>query len=638
MAADSRTEGGPDISLDAECSSKSYEPPIPLTALSTPNASSIHLHSQYHFDSSAIKLEGDEDPRNWSSARKWYITSIISLMGFISPLGSSIVVPGCMYIDFKFRLHSRTLSLLTVSLFVLGLGIGPFLLAPASELKGRQPIYVLSSFVFVLFNLGSTLVHNFTGLLILRFLAGAAGSTGPSLGAGSIGDMFSPRDRGRAQSVYGLGPLLGPVCGTIAGGWIGQGLRNWRWLLGVLTILSAAITLLVLITLRETYGPVLLKRKIQKLARRHLEEVMDEPPIDPIEREYWQAHRIEIEQLISTSRSISINGLSPKVNKIVSLALPSHELLDKLKLAFSRPFRLLFGNPICAIFSLYMGYIYGIIFLFITQHPLLFERREAPGEPSPRILPTYGWREGPASLTYLGLGLGFLTAAAINVLLQDGIYARLVLSNGRIGFFLFQSRKRVAQHFIDEKGKDVEVGQGVEAVVAIASGDAVVNSTINKEVTAAIPKEGPTAITPAAAVLPLKGRPEYRLPLCLLGMFILPGGLLLFGWSATCHAHFMVPLAGSFLVGVGAILPFQSILVYLVDAFIPFSASATACAVLVRCTLAAIFPLFSQQMFVAIGYGWGSTLLALVSLIGIPAPVLLYIYGEQLRSRFKFSG
>lgn len=140
----------------------------------------------YCFDTNSIQLQGEEDPRNWSQARKWYTTSVISLMGFISPLGSSIVVPGGPFVDFGFHLHSRTLSLLIVSFFVLGLGVGPFLLAPASELKGRHPIYLGSSLVFVLLNLGSTLVHNFPGLIILRFLAGAAGSTGPSLGAGSI--------------------------------------------------------------------------------------------------------------------------------------------------------------------------------------------------------------------------------------------------------------------------------------------------------------------------------------------------------------------------------------------------------------------------------------------------------------------
>lgn len=144
------------------------------------------------FDSNSIQLEGEEDPRNWSSNRKWYTTAVISMMGFISPLGSSIVVPGDFFVDIEFHLHSRTLSLLTVSAFVLGLGVGPFLLAPASELKGRHPIYLGSTIVFVLFNVGTAVVRNFPGLVVLRFLAGAAGSTGPSLGAGTIVSRIRP--------------------------------------------------------------------------------------------------------------------------------------------------------------------------------------------------------------------------------------------------------------------------------------------------------------------------------------------------------------------------------------------------------------------------------------------------------------
>lgn len=138
------------------------------------------------FDVRAIKLEGNEDPRKWSPARKWCTTAIISLMGFISPLGSSVVVPGGPIMGRHFLLQSRELSLLPVSFFVLGLGVGPFLLAPASELKGRQPIFLISCLLFVLFNIGTAVVSNFGALCFLRFMAGAAGSTGPSLGAGSI--------------------------------------------------------------------------------------------------------------------------------------------------------------------------------------------------------------------------------------------------------------------------------------------------------------------------------------------------------------------------------------------------------------------------------------------------------------------
>jgi len=651
------------------------------------------------FDIKSIKLENEEDPRNWSPPRKWSTTAIISLMGFISPLGSSVVVPGAPLMDRYFFLHSRELSLLPVSFFVLGLGIGPFLLAPASELKGRHPIFLISCFIFVLFNIGTALSTNYGVLCFLRFLAGAAGSTGPSLGAGSIGDMFAPKERGRAQSLYGLGPLLGPVCGAIAGGWLVQSIRSWRWLLWFLTILSAAIAIIVALFLRETFAPVLLRKKIQRLAKEHLRSIENLQPTDIQHVDQLEQHRRAIEKIaeISPKQESRLNSnnapttivyrASQLFKRIISIFLPSPELRKRTRLAMSRPFRLLFGNPICAIFSIYMGFIYGIIFLFLTQHPLLFQRRDIDEDPAPQRLPTYGFSPGLASLTYLGLGLGFLVAASVNVILQDSIYARLVLNHGRLGWVLFKDREVIvaqrrkremedqarAEKNEEHSVVDIE-GQGSSSLMerntnhnqsAQSPIDNEQNTTQNlspseKGGTCTIVQQGlapiitkavtdttsgalPTlssakTVKPSAAASVPKGRPEYRLPLCLVGMIILPIGLCVFGWTAAAKTHFMLPLLGSFLVGVGSILPFQAILVYLVDAFIPYSASATACAVLVRCVLAAVFPLFSEKMFVAIGFGWGSTLLALVSMLAIPVPIFLFWRGEQLRERFRFKG
>lgn len=660
---------------------------------------SVHSDDSFlipSFDIKSIKLDTKEDPRNWSSPRKWSTTAIISLMGFISPLGSSVVVPGAPLMDRYFNLHSRELALLPVSFFVLGLGVGPFLLAPASELKGRQPIFLISSFIFVLFNIGTSLSGNYGVLCFLRFLAGAAGSTGPSLGAGSIGDMFAPKERGRAQSLYGLGPLLGPVCGAIAGGWLVQSIQSWQWLLWFLTILSAVIAIIVGLFLKETYAPVLLRKKVQRLAKEHLRSIEFLQPtsiedVDQIERHRKHVEKIAEIQSPPVQQSDSNASTTQKgtqlLKRFIATFLPSPELRKRTRLAMSRPFRLLFGNPICAIFSLYMGFIYGIIFLFLTQHPLLFQRRDTQEDPSSARLPTYNFSPGLASLTYLGLGLGFLLAASVNVLLQDSIYARLVLNRGKIGWILFHDREVIAtqakkrqeeeQKKTEEKSRpiDIEAQQSdpnERSTEQIQSAQSITKFNPTTETTSAekggtctlfqqkIPDQTQTPISTDAitgttsglvASAPSKnvqqssltpsipkGRPEFRLPLCLLGMIILPCGLCVFGWTATAKTHFMLPLLGSFLVGVGSILPFQAILVYLVDAFIPFSASATACAVLVRCVLAAVFPLFSEKMFVSLGFGWGSTLLAIISCMAIPVPIVLFWRGEQLRERFRFKG
>lgn len=42
-----------------------------------------------------------------------------------------------------------------------------------------------------------------------------------------------------------------------------------------------------------------------------------------------------------------------------------------------------------------------------------------------------------------------------------------------------------------------------------------------------------------------------------------------------------------------------------------------------RSVLACILPIFAPDMFSALGWGWGCTLLALVALVAVPAPVVV---------------
>jgi hypothetical protein len=59
----------------------------------------------------------------------------------------------------------------------------------------------------------------------------------------------------------------------------------------------------------------------------------------------------------------------------------------------------------------------------------------------------------------------------------------------------------------------------------------------------------------------------------------------------------------------------NSIQNWIVDAFFPYSAAAMAAATLLRSITGCILPIFSQALFINLDYGWGGTLLALVSLV-----------------------
>lgn len=48
--------------------------------------------------------------------------------------------------------------------------------------------------------------------------------------------------------------------------------------------------------------------------------------------------------------------------------------------------------------------------------------------------------------------------------------------------------------------------------------------------------------------------PEYRLPLMTRSILLTPVGLFMYGWTAQYHLHWILPIIGSTLLGVGLIL------------------------------------------------------------------------------------
>lgn len=46
-------------------------------------------------------------------------------------------------------------------------------------------------------------------------------------------------------------------------------------------------------------------------------------------------------------------------------------------------------------------------------------------------------------------------------------------------------------------------------------------------------------------------RPEFRLPIMMATNFLIPIGLLLYGWSAQAKAYWFVPILGTSLYGLG---------------------------------------------------------------------------------------
>ena len=133
-------------------------------------------------------------------------------------------------------------------------------------------------------------------------------------------------------------------------------------------------------------------------------------------------------------------------------------------------------------------------------------------------------------------------------------------------------------------------------------------------------------------------RTKLTLSTQFVGSALIPVGLFWYGWSAAYRIHWIMPNIGACIFGAGAIICFQCMQTYIVDSYVRYAASGVAAAVVLRSLAGFGFPLFAPAMYNALGYGWGNSVLGFVAVVvGIPAPLLFWIWGERLRARSTFA-
>ncbi|KAH7063430.1 major facilitator superfamily domain-containing protein, partial [Macrophomina phaseolina] len=278
---------------------------------------------QQHDDPFVVDWEPADDPINptkWPPARQWLTIGVLSFITFLTPLASSMFAPGVPLVMRDFKNDSQMLATFVVAVFVLGFAFGPLLLAPLSEIYGRNPIYHVCNVLFTVFSAGCALSKNMGMLIAFRFLSGLAGVAVVTCGSGSISDMLPPQKRGAAMALWSLGPLLGPVIGPIAGGYLTQA-EGWRWVFWVITVASGAVAVVAWFTLKETYHPVLLERKAAQLRK---------DTGNPSYRSKFQTDE------------------TPK---------------QIFKHALVRPLKMLFLSPIINLMCMYIAIAYGIMYI-----------------------------------------------------------------------------------------------------------------------------------------------------------------------------------------------------------------------------------------------------------------------------------
>ncbi|OBT92280.1 hypothetical protein VE01_09528 [Pseudogymnoascus verrucosus] len=339
---------------------KSYPPPLPAK-------------EEY-----VVEFDGPDDPlhaQNWPFKKKLYTAIMLGLTTFTAAFASSIFSAAIPTVSKQFHV-GEVVGTLGVSLYVLGFATGPTLWAPLSELKGRRLPILIAMFGFAIFQFAVAVAKDLQTVLICRFWGGFFGACPLSVVAAVFSDMFDNKTRGLAITVFSMTVFSGPLVAPFIGGFITESYLGWRWTEYISGIMGIACFVLDLIWLEETYPPVVLIEKAAELRRR---------------TKNWGIHAKQEE-----------------------IELDFKELVTK---NFSRPMRLLFTEPIIFLLSLYMAFIYGLLYLFLTAYPVVFQG-------------VHGMSPGVGGLPYFGMILGQLFAGAYIVYIQPAYNRKLDANNG----------------------------------------------------------------------------------------------------------------------------------------------------------------------------------------------------------------
>ncbi|KAF3055931.1 putative transporter mfs2 [Daldinia childiae] len=301
-------------------------------------------------------FDGDpRDPQQFSAWVRWTLCVATGLVTFAVSFSSSSFSSVVTETREEFG-GSTELGTLGVSLFVIGFILGPFVWAPTSELVGRQYIFLITNLVHTAFNIGTCFAQNQATLLTLRFFSGAFGAAPLTNAGGVIADCFLPAERGLALTVFALVPFMGPVLGPIVGGFVAQSI-GWRWVIGIITILTGAGLIVCTLTLPETYAPIILRYRANRLSK-------------------------ETGKVYVSAMDMSKGG------KVLNTSILT---------MISRPWLLLIFEPIILCLSLYQAVVFGTLYLTFAAFPIVYAN-------------TRHWSQGISGLPFLGLLVGAVVA------------------------------------------------------------------------------------------------------------------------------------------------------------------------------------------------------------------------------------
>ncbi|KAJ5628135.1 hypothetical protein N7490_010363, partial [Penicillium lividum] len=326
-----------------------------------------------------VEFTGVDDPlhpQNWSLTKKVIISVVLAYTTFVASFASAIFSAGVGEISTRFHISSEV-AILGVTLYVLGFASGPTVWAPASELIGRRWPICVGMFGFSIFTIGTATSKDVQTLMLTRFFAGFFSASPIAIVPAVFADMYNNQTRGVAIAMFAMAVFVGPFASPFTGGFIASSYLGWRWTMYIASIMGFLATGLCLVFQTETYAPTILVEKAVTLRR---------------QTHNWGIRARQEEVELDLNELITVN--------------------------FSRPFRMLFTEPIVFLISLWMSFVYGLIYALLSAYPVVFQE-------------IHGMSLGVGSLPFIGLIIGEFFAG-LYILYDQKSYSKKLAANNNV--------------------------------------------------------------------------------------------------------------------------------------------------------------------------------------------------------------
>jgi DHA1 family multidrug resistance protein-like MFS transporter len=159
-----------------------------------PSTSKANRHYEGHVIVDTVGHDDPLDPHNWALTARCKNIAILSFLIFAQAWAGGADSMANMEISQAFGV-SKLAENLSQAMYLFGIGSGSLFVGPLSETVGRNPTYLLFTFCYMFFVLGSALTSTFVGQIVCRYFVGLFASATLAINGASVGDQFRPVKR-----------------------------------------------------------------------------------------------------------------------------------------------------------------------------------------------------------------------------------------------------------------------------------------------------------------------------------------------------------------------------------------------------------------------------------------------------------